>query len=165
MKIVVNDASILIDLFKIDLSDEFFSLTFEMHTTDLVSVEITDESAEKLGRYVEKKMIQIQSFSSEEWEEVNEIKENNPPLSLADCSCLWLCNHLSATLLTSDGRLRKSAIDKDIPIHGILWVFEQLVHQEEITAGEDASRLKELMEINPRLPREECHKKLKKWKS
>ena len=32
MIIVVNDASILIDLMKIDLSDEFFRLPFEMHT-------------------------------------------------------------------------------------------------------------------------------------
>jgi predicted nucleic acid-binding protein len=165
MKIVVNDASILIDLLKIDMSDDFFRLPFEMHTTDLVSVEITDESAEKFGRYVEKIMIKIQSFSSGEWEEVNEIKANNPPLSLADCSCLCLCNHLSATLLTSDGRLRKSAIDKSITVHGILWVFEQLVHKEEITAGEAASKLKELMEIYPRLPREEYHKRLKNWKT
>ena len=30
MKIVVNDASILIDLLKIDLSDEFFYLPLEM---------------------------------------------------------------------------------------------------------------------------------------
>lgn len=165
MKIVVNDACILIDLLKIDLSDEFFHLPFEMHTTDLVSAEITNESAEKFRRHVEKKMIQIRSFSSKEWQEVYEIKAFNAALSLADCSCLWLCNHLPATLLTSDGRLRKSAIDKGIPIHGILWVFEQLVHQKDIKEGEAASKLKKLMEINPRLPREECHKRLKKWKS
>lgn len=165
MKIVVNDASILIDLFKIDMADEFFLLPYEMHTTDLVSVEIADESAEKFRRYIEKKMIQIQSFSFEEWEEVYEIRAINPPLSLADCSCLWLCNHLSATLLTSDGRLRKSAIDKNIPTHGILWVFEKLISQGEITIGKAAEKLKILLEINPRLPRKECLKRLKRWKS
>lgn len=34
MIIVVNDASLLIDLLKIDLLDEFFGLTFDMHTTN-----------------------------------------------------------------------------------------------------------------------------------
>jgi len=32
MIIVVNDASILIDLLKVDLSDEFFRLPYYMHT-------------------------------------------------------------------------------------------------------------------------------------
>jgi len=32
MIIIVNDASILIDLMKIDLSDEFFRPPFDMHT-------------------------------------------------------------------------------------------------------------------------------------
>jgi hypothetical protein len=59
MIIVVNDASILIDLLKVDLSDEFFHLPFEMYTTDLVSAEITDESAKRFQRYIEKKMINI----------------------------------------------------------------------------------------------------------
>lgn len=165
MKIVVNDASILIDLFKIDLSDEFFRLPFEMHTTDLVSSEITDENAKRFQRYIENKMIQIRSFSYDEWKKVLEIKTDNPPLSLADCSCFWLCKQLSATLLTSDGKLRRSASEKDIPVHGILWVFDQLISQNEITIRKAEKKLNAIMEVNPRLPREECRKRLKKWKS
>jgi len=165
MIVVVNDASILIDLMEVDLSDEFFRLPFEMHTTDLVGAEIIDENAERFQRYIKKRMININNFRDEEWEEVVEIKTENPPLSLADCSCFWLCKQLSATLLTSDGKLRNSAFEKGIPVHGILWVFEQLISQEEITVGEAESKLKILMEINPRLPRKECHKWLKKWKS
>jgi len=34
MIIVVNDASLLIDLLKIDLSNDFFRLPFDMHTTN-----------------------------------------------------------------------------------------------------------------------------------
>lgn len=165
MIIVVNDASILIDLLKIDLSDEFFRLPYDMHTTDLVGAEITDESAKRFQQYIEKKMINIHSFSDEEWEKVVYIKAENPPLSLADCSCFWLCKQLSATLLTSDGKLRSSASENGIPVHGIIWVCEQLISQEEIPVGEAEKKLKELMEINPRLPREECHRCLKKWKS
>ena len=84
MKIVVNDASILIDLLKIDLSDEFFYLPLEMYTTDLVSSEIKDESAKRFQKYIEKKMINIYSFSEKEWAELVYIKTENPPLSMAD---------------------------------------------------------------------------------
>ena len=165
MIIVVNDASILIDLMKIDLSDEFFHLPFKMHTTDIVSAEITDENARKFRQYINKKKIQIRSFSDKEMEEILRIQAENPPLSLADCSCFWLCKQLSATLLTSDGKLRRSASEKNISVHGILWVFENLISEKEITIGEAHNKLKALMDINPRLPKEECYKKLKKWKS
>jgi len=165
MIIVVNDASILIDLMKIDLSDEFFRLPFEMHTTNLVSGEVIDENALRFQQYIKKKKIQIWSFSDKEFEEVLKIKSDNPPLSMADCSCFWLCRQLSGTLLTSDGRLRRSASEKDIPVHGILWVFDQLIFQKDITVWGAHRKLKLLMEINPRLPREECEKRLKKWKS
>ncbi len=165
MIIVVNDASLLIDLLKIDLLDEFFRLPFDMHTTDLVSAEITDENAERFQQYIKKKMIQIRNFTNEEWEEVLEIKAENQSLSLADCSCLWLCGQLSATLLTSDGKLRSTAIDRGHLVHGILWSFDQLISKGEIMIGEAKAKLTELMEINPRLPRDECHKRIKKWKS
>jgi len=164
MIIVVNDASILIDLMKIDLSDEFFRLPFKMHTTDIVSAEITDENALRFRQYINKKKIQIRRFSDKEMEEILKIQAENLPLSLADCSCFWLCKQLSAILLTSDGKLRRSASEKDIPVHGILWVFDNLISEKEMTIGEADNKLKALMEINPRLPREECYKRLKKWK-
>lgn len=165
MIVVVNDASLLIDLLKIDLSDEFFRLSFDMHTTDLVSAEITDENAEKFQQYIKNKMIKIRNFSNEEWEKILEIKADNLALSFADCSCLWLCGQLSATLLTSDGKLRSTAIDRDLPVHGILWSFDQLISHGMITIREAKTKLTELMEINPRLPRDECHRRIKKWKS
>ncbi len=165
MIIVVNDASILIDLLKIDLSDEFFHLPFKMQTTDLVSAEIRDENAKRFQEYVEKKMITICSFSGEDWEEVVKIQIENPALSMADCSCFWLCKQLSAILLTSDGKLRNAASEKGIPVHGIFWVFDQLINQEEITPRKAETKLKALMEINPWLPRGDCLERLKKWKS
>ncbi len=165
MKIIVNDASILIDLFKIDLCDAFFSLPYEMHITDLVSSEITDKNADKLHIYEKSNSIQIRKLSFEELEEINTLSTVNPALSLPDCSCLWLCNKLSAVLLTTDGKLRKTAYEKGIPVHGILWLFDDLIKLSVIRVGEAASKLEGLMDINPRLPRDECTKRLKKWKT
>lgn len=165
MIIVVNDACLIIDMLKINLSDQFFRLPFDMHTTDLVESEITDENAERFKHYVDNQSIQIHGLSSEKWVEVQNIfSKNLSSLSLADCSCLWLCQNLSATLLTSDGKLKKTAIDNSVPVHGILWVFEQLINFEIINKSEASNKLMDLMEINPRLPHKECQKLLQKWK-
>jgi len=43
MKIVNNDANILIDLVKLELIDAFSKLDFDLHTTDLVLDELNDE--------------------------------------------------------------------------------------------------------------------------
>ncbi len=98
MRIVVNDACILIDLLKVNLSDGFFHLPFDMHTTDFVCAEIKGEETERFKIYIDKELIAIHRCSEEEFEEVLKIKSDNPPLSLADCSCFWLCKRLSAML-------------------------------------------------------------------
>lgn len=43
MKIVINDANILIDLAKLDLLDKFSNLSFDLHTTDFVYEELNEE--------------------------------------------------------------------------------------------------------------------------
>ncbi len=67
--------------------------------------------------------------------------------------------------LTNDEKLKKSASEQGLEVHGILWVFDQLILEEEITMPEATKKLKELMEINPWLPRKECYKKIKEWES
>lgn len=42
-KIVVNDTNIFIDLFNVDLLDEFFSIPWEVHTTRFVMLELLRE--------------------------------------------------------------------------------------------------------------------------
>jgi rRNA-processing protein FCF1 len=165
MSVVVNDANTLIDMLEIEISDEFFRLPFETHTTDFVSAEIKGEISNKFQNYVRKKLIDIYSLSSEELDKVVNLSNSYPPLSQSDCSFLWLCQHLSATLLTGDKQLKKIASRKNIPIHGSIWIFKQLIFHGEISPRIAAIKLKELMKINDRLPENECRKKIKEWES
>jgi len=48
--------------------------------------------------------------------------------------------------------------------HGILWIFNHLISAGEISMENTKAKFTELMEINVRLSRNECYKKLKKWK-
>lgn len=42
-KVVVNDTNVFIDLFDVGLLEEFFSLPWEVHTTELVMLELLRE--------------------------------------------------------------------------------------------------------------------------
>ncbi|MFW6131600.1 MAG: hypothetical protein ACOC5F_03275 [Candidatus Aminicenantaceae bacterium] len=165
MIVVVNDASILFDILETDISDEFFCLPFKMYTSDLVSSEIKGEFLKLFQNYVRNKMINIYNFSSEEWNEVVDLSHHYPTVSQSDCSCLWLCQHLSAMLLTGDKKLKNVASGKHIRVHGTIWIFEQLISHKKIRPREASNKLDELIKINPRLPRNECFKKIKEWKS
>jgi len=44
---VVNKANTLIDMLEIGISDEFFRLPFEIHTTDFVKAEIKGEGSNR----------------------------------------------------------------------------------------------------------------------
>jgi predicted nucleic acid-binding protein len=164
MIVLVNDANILIDLLKLDLIDPFFQLHCEFHVTDLVAAEVLEENVKELERYVTDGILIKRSFAFEELQEIRLVKNKHPGLSIADCSCVYLSTRLSATLLTGDAVLRRAAKRNRIPVHGLFWVFEELLVQSILSKKQAHKKLTKLMEINPRLPKKECQDRLKTWK-
>ena len=54
MRIVINDANILIDLFHLDLVDVFFGLQhLDLKTTDFVFEELHDEQKEIVDQFIQ----------------------------------------------------------------------------------------------------------------
>lgn len=67
MEIVVNDTNIFIDLCKLHILAEVFSLPLNMHTTDLVIAELTDESQKsEVTTYQESGKLHVHSFTADE---------------------------------------------------------------------------------------------------
>ena len=65
-----------------------------------------------------------------------------------------LAERLSAVLLTGERRLRRIAADSHrVKVHGILWVFEQLIEEKIITQRVAHAKLIHLIKVNNRLPR------------
>ena len=52
MKIVINDANILIDLAKLDLLDIFSRLPFDLYTTDFVYEELNEDQKVQFQFYI-----------------------------------------------------------------------------------------------------------------
>jgi|APMed6443717190_1056831.scaffolds.fasta_scaffold243177_2 hypothetical protein len=59
--------------------------------------------------------------------------------------------------------MRRIAAGSDIKVHGVLWIFDQLVGQKIITETQAHEKLSRLMSLNARLPVSECKKRLRLW--
>jgi predicted nucleic acid-binding protein len=156
MIFLVNDANILIDLLKIDLLDTFFQLEYDFQVTDMAFVEIQGKKVSVLSTFHENGRLTKQDFSFEELLQIQLLAMENPFLSIADCSCLYLSKKLSATLLTGDAALRRTAEQNNIAVHGVLWVLDEIVANDLIPEKEAGDKLIRLMDLNPRLPAGEC---------
>lgn len=164
MNIVVCDANILIDLLQVDLFNAFLKLNWEMHVPPDVIDEVQEVNSDQLVRAIQLRDIRLPVFTSEELFHIQDYKARYQPLSIQDCSCLLLAENLFAILLTGERRLKNIATSSHgIQVHGVLWVFEQLVAKKIITPRKAHAGMSQLITLNNRLPKAECERLLKRW--
>jgi hypothetical protein len=70
---------------------------------------------------------------------------------------------LNGILLTGDGQLRKQSSKSDIEIRGILYLFDLLIAEGKLSYEAAIHKLKELAELNSRLPENEGRLRLEEW--
>ena len=169
MIVVVNDANILIDIIELEILDEFFSLDFQFCTTDLIIYELNVEQSKALETFIERKCLNIETFSNDEMNKINEINIKHPGLSKQDVSAFYQAKNIeNSILVTGDKSLRKYAKSEGICIHGHLWVFDKLIENKLLTPNNAINLLTKLCdEINPKLglPYNECKKRIEFWSS
>ncbi|MCR5766392.1 MAG: hypothetical protein K6G09_10520 [Treponema sp.] len=166
-KLVISDTNILLDLISVDLLEAFFSLPCDFSTTDFVISEIIQpQQIKALDRFTKTGQFEVASFDFEELMNINEVFENNDNnASLTDCSVWYYAKKTGGRLLTGDGKLRKSAEADNVKVSGILYIFDNLVEYGILEPSESADLLEELLQINMRLPKGECEKRILKWRS
>jgi len=67
-------------------------------------------------------------------------------------------------LVTGDHALRRLAGEAAIPVHGTLWLLDEMVRLAILAEGEAAAALQTMLDNNCRLPLEECEARLRRWK-
>jgi predicted nucleic acid-binding protein len=167
MIVVVNDANILIDLIKLELLEEFFSIPWEFHSTNLIiDNELYDEQKAQLQPFIDRGKLIIQEIAVVDLKSIVIMQAQKPQLSDKDCSALYCAQKLNAALVTSDNTLRKYAQSKNIDVHGHLWVFDALLDHQCISPQQAIDKLQELHLVNSKLnlPRKECEVRIEKWK-
>ena len=160
MILAIQDANILIDLHHTGLLKYYFALENETYTTDLVLQEVRHD----LEIHIQRGELKIKSFTATELQDLLAFKATQPgSLSLEDCSVLQLAIAKRGILLTGESTLRKCAKQADIEAHGIIWLFDLLLVEGVIDFKTAASAMRKLLKTNPRLPVDECEKRLRKW--
>lgn len=164
MKIVINDANILIDLVKLDMLDIFAQLNFDLHTTDFVYEELNEEQKSPVSvLYANNKLKIIETTEVIDFKKISELLERSTGLSFEDCSVWYYSDKLSGTLLTGDGKLRKQVKKEGIEVRGIIYVFDELVNQNLLGYVEAIDKIEQLIQLNNRLPKSEIEKRIQSW--
>lgn len=163
-RVIVHDASILIDLISIDLLEETLQLPYKMEITDFVVDEIT-QSIQKTSveEVVRRGILDVIHSDSGVIDELGHMMSSHPRLSLADCSVLYWARNHSAVLLSGDATLCRVARQESLEAHGTLWVLSSLVSERGAEPSHMAAKLKALMLLNPRLPKNECLSYIRQW--
>lgn len=166
MKIIVNDANILIDLVDLQLLPNFFALEFEFFTTSLVFEELEEDQQFTLQTYVDSGNLLVREMTYEQLTEINNIQKTKPALSPQDCSAFYQAQIEAGILITSDNTLRKFAKTQNQEVHGHLWVFDRMFEAETISGELAIIKLNELCQVinrNLGLPQDECQKRILQW--
>ena len=167
MKILVNDTNIFIDLHSVGLLKEMCRLPYEIHTVDFVVAEIADADQRRIfDELVARGEISVVGFTADEVIEiVEEHSSVSGNLSIPDCSVCYFARKHNVPMLTGDRRLRRYAEEQSIEVHGILFIFDELVKHDIISTSMAADRLEELFAINARLPKAEIRERINRWRS
>lgn len=164
MRIVINDANILIDLAKLELIEEFSQLDFELYSTDFVIEELNQDQRSLVDNLINSGKLSVIATDSEvDFIGISNLLENSNGLSFEDCSVWYYSKKMSGILLTGDGKLRKQARKDDLEVKGIIYVFDELLDQNIISYATAIEKMKELLQLNIRLPKNEIEKRLHEW--
>jgi rRNA-processing protein FCF1 len=164
MRVIINDANILIDLVHLDLMNEFIHLEIELKTTDFVFEELNEDQKNIIADFIDSGDIElIITEEEEDFERIATLLGNSSGLSFEDCSVWHYAHKLDGVLLSGDGKLRKQATANGILVKGILYVFDQLLLNNLISFEYAIEKLEQLYKINPRLPISSKNERITSW--
>lgn len=155
----VVDTSILIDMHIGKTIPQLFTLPYIFVAPDVIIAELHEPDSASLLKLG----LQQKDLTGEQVKEVIRLRKQYRKPSVNDLFALVLARILAAPLLTNDGSLRKAAIQEKIPVHGTLWILDEMVERKIISHHEAAAALKRMCKQGSSLPQDECDKRLAQW--
>ena len=163
MPILVSDTSVLIDIERAGLTARLFGLPHDFVVPDLL---YDRELAPYDGAELVARGLRVEDLTGVEVQVAVRIQQENAALSLPDAYAFSLAQERGWTLLAGDGLMRTLANRARLPIHGVLWLFDEMEVHEVCSADELHNGLTSLSE-HPRcrLPRAEMNNRLRRYRS
>ena len=160
MKILINDANILIDIVKLDIVSAFLSLNVELYTTDFVFSELELAQQQSISS---PSLTILKTESIEDFSAIMILLNAHKGLSFEDCSVWHYAQKLNGTLITGDGALRKKAQQSGLDVKGIIYIIEEIKTNKLLSLQICIEKLNELKVLNNRLPVNEIDKRIEAW--
>ena len=158
MKIVIQDANIIIDAINMGITRYFKEMGVEFHTTDLVNNEIRgDVQRLNFDQLIAEGLMLIDILEGEDAMKLFSMTMEYGAISNLtpeDCSVMVLAEKYDARLLTGDQKLVRLAKKRDIIVNGILWITDTLVEKGIVSKQEMIPYLEKLKETNRRAPKQ-----------
>lgn len=154
----VLDASVAIDLMNGDIVLEFDRLPLNAGIPDVVLEEIVVDEEKIKGL-----MYEIIEFTGEEVIEAASLGAEYRNVSKPDIFAFLAAREKSAFLLTGDASLRQLAATKDVTVHGMLWVLDELVEAELLVPLRAAKVLRDILDLGSFLPKTGCESRFRDW--
>lgn len=126
-RVVINDASCLIDLKKGRLLHAMLSLPLHFVIPYPVRASELLDFTDQEWQMLDDSGVEIYDLEPDAVAEAVAVKAQHPGLSANDCFCLVASlRRQNAVLLTGDAQLRRVAELRRIEVHGVLWIVDLL---------------------------------------
>lgn len=125
-RVVVDDASCLVDLRKGRLFSELSHLAYRIVVPQSIRETEAISFSESDWKCLEDIGMETYDLSPDEVQQALSIKANYGALSAFDNFCLVVAQANEGVLLTGDRQLRRIATQHGLAVHGVLWVVEEL---------------------------------------
>lgn len=167
MRIIVNDASCLIDLRKAGLLPAALLLPFCFQLAyPVVRSELRDFTRAEIDDLVARGL-EIVDLASGQVEQALALRAAQAKLSIYDCFSLTLAvTQNDAMLLTGDSALRACAEGMGVEVHGVLWITDRL-EAEGVETYETLLKALELLLADPVvfLPKKDLQPRIKRLRA
>lgn len=159
--LLISDANIFIDLFKLGLLEKFDKLNFALATTDFVVQELNNEQQNALSKLD----IQTIKLSGDEiglfYGEFSLVATLH--ISYADYSVFYAAKKYDGVVLSNDKALRNFTNARNVKVKGIFYILDTMVELGIESSARMIEYLKELARLNSRLPAHEIEKRIEKY--
>jgi hypothetical protein len=142
----ILDTSVIIDLDVGGVLAQLFALPYSFAAPDVILAELQQVDGQQLLA----RGLQSAEFPPEQVLEVTALGQRHRNVSINDLFALVLADMRRCTLVTGDRTL---------------WVLDEMVHHGVVAPLTAAGALERMLALGSRLPRAECERLLKRWKS
>jgi hypothetical protein len=159
LSVLITDTNIWIDLENGKILANVFRLPYQFFTTDFAVEEFVSPrwtTLQDLG-------LETHGLEPDYLLELVRLRQVHSQISVIDLAALLLARSMAACLVTGDRRLNELAKAQGVPVHGVLWIIDEMVFHQVISENTAALALRAMLDQGARLPDSECKKRFQLW--